>query len=559
MPFRHLKGRAGRWLGLISPLLAAAGYALWGHELVRRMYEQTLPLAVLNQLIKRQAQHPLAYYLGKADRAAWGLLLLYLAAGGLVWAGHWGRRRWPAALVSQPLWAAILLATGCYWLVFLLQLPLFQLLPHWFWSLGLTPLPWWWLGLPLLPLAAWLVGVVLGQPARVGRNLLLLILGGYLLQHSLAGMEGRGLAGLSDRLGGQGGHGRLVQAAVSQPSAWRVLTQYEELLASGELGPFPHATRPPGQLLVLMGLDRLAAWLDPTAPEPGLRLARLAAWVFPLLSYLVLIPLFYLCRRYLDEAAAWIPVLLYLVVPSTALITLHLDQCLFPLVAWGTAGLYARALQRGQGLAALGAGMCFCLSLFLSFGLAAMGGVLLALHLQAARTQGQSRWPVAAAAAAGFLALALFFQGVLGCDLLTRYGRAMAAHQHFKVADWGWGQVLYCALLNLVEFGVWCGPPLVLLCGAQLREVWLRRREGCWHAEAGWALALVLTLGGLALVGRTAGETARLWLFLLPLPLVVAAQFLARLELHERQRAVVLVVLLQLLTVGVLKRCQDFF
>jgi hypothetical protein len=135
----------------------------------------------------------------------------------------------------------------------------------------------------------------------------------------------------------------------------------------------------------------------------------------------------------------------------------------------------------------------------------------------------------------------------------------MAAHQRFKVGDWGAGQVLYCALLNLVEYAVWCGPPLVLLAAAQLRVVWARRREQGWGAEEGWALALVLTLGGLALLGRTAGETARLWLFALPLVLVAAAGPLARLAPPARERAVALVVALQLLTAVVLKRCQDFF
>ncbi len=559
MPFRGEKGKASLVLWLVPPLLAGAGYALWGHGLVRGMYEQTLPLAALNQVFKRQALHPLSYYLAKADQAVWGLLFLYLVAGGLAWGGAWLRRRWPGVLAAQPLWGLMLLATGCYGLLFLLQIPLFQLLPHWFWSLELTPLPWWWLGLPLLPLAAWLVFAVLGQPGRVGRNLLLLILGGYLLQHDLAWMEGRGMAGLSDRLGGEGGHGRLVQAAVSQPSAWRVLTQYEGLLASGELGPFPHATRPPGQLLFLMGMDRLAGWLDPSAPDPAQRLARLAAWVFPLLGCLVLVPLFYLCRLYLGETAAWIPVLLYLVVPSTALITLHLDQCLFPLVAWSCVGLYAWALRRDRALAALGAGVIFYIGLFLSFGLVALGGVLGGLHLQAAREAGRSRWCVAALAGAGFLGLALVFQGGFDYDLLVSYSRALAAHQHFKVGDWGPGEVFYCALLNLVEYGVWCGPPLVLLCGAQLRVLSARWREWSWGAEESWALALVLTVGGLALFGRTAGETARLWLFLLPLVLVVAAQFLARMAPPGRERAVALVVVLQLLVVLVLKRGQDFF
>lgn len=553
------KVSAGLVLWFALPLLLGGGYALWGHQLVQGMYEQSLPLDFLNQVLKRQALHPLSYYLHKADRAAWGLLLLYLGSSGLAAGYAWLRRRWPAGLAAQPPWGLLLLATGSYWLLFLLQLPLFQLLPHWFWSLELRPLPWWWLGLPLLPLAAWLVFAVLGAPGRVRRNLWLLILGGYLLQQDLAWMEGRGLAALSDRLGGEGGHGRLVQAAVAQPSAWRVLTQYEELLESGELGPFPHATRPPGQLLLLMGMDRLAEFLDPEATGPALRLARLAAWVFPLLSYLVVVPLFHLCRLYLHEAAAWIAVLLYLVVPSTALITLHLDQCLFPVVAWSCAGLYARALRRDRPGAALGAGALFYLGLFLSFGLAAMGVVLGVLHFQTAREEGRSQWRVAALAGAGFLGVGLIFQGCFDYHLLQRYRLAVNAHQHFKGVEWDAGQILYCALLNLVEFAVWCGPPLVLLCAAQLRSVWARREEWRWGAEEAWALALVLTLGGLALFGRTAGETARLWIFLLPLVLMTATGPLARLAPPARERAAVLVVVLQVLTAVVLKRCQDFF
>lgn len=65
--------------------------------------------------------------------------------------------------------------------------------------------------------------------------------------------------------------------------------------------------------------------------------------MFPLLSYLVVIPLCYPCRLYLVEQAAWMPALLYVVVPNTALITLHLGQYLFPLVAWTCAARYARA------------------------------------------------------------------------------------------------------------------------------------------------------------------------------------------------------------------------
>jgi hypothetical protein len=104
MPFNTCKTRAGLLLWLTLPLSLGGGYALWGHQLVRGMYEQSLPLAWLNQVFKRQALHALSYYLAKADQAVWALLLLYLAGGGLLAVWAWLRRRRPEALVAQPLW-----------------------------------------------------------------------------------------------------------------------------------------------------------------------------------------------------------------------------------------------------------------------------------------------------------------------------------------------------------------------------------------------------------------------------------------------------------------------
>lgn len=540
------------WIAL--PALAYLFYELWGHWLVQRMYEQSLPLSFLNQVINRQGLHPLEYYTHKADAAVQGLLLLVIGSGILVWGYARSRRRWPASQFSQPLWGTLFLATACFWLLYLFQIPLFQALPHWFWSLHLTPLPWGWLSAPLAALSLMVVRAVLNQPEREGRNLFLLVLLGLALQHGFAWMEGRGLEGLAGRLQESGGHGRLAQEAMAQQSLWRVLTRYEQLLESGELSPFPHATRPPGQLLFLMLAGRLAQW---GSQEPVQRLAFFAAWIFPLLSCLVVIPLFYLCRLLAPGPAAWVPALLYLFIPSTVLVTLHLDQCLYPPMAWSCACLYAYALWREWPAAATGVGVLFYLALFLSFSLAAMGVVLAALHAQAGLQQRRSGWKTAALAGAGFAGAALVFYLLFDYDLLLRYERAMAAHEYFKVVRWDAGRVLYCALLNTLEFAVWCGPAVGVLVVSELRK-------GGWRAWQGTgtevlALALVGVLAGLALFGRTAGETARLWIFLVPLVVGTAAGPLGRLEEGLRVKAVGLVVVLQLVTILVLKRFQDFF
>jgi hypothetical protein len=73
------------------------------------------------------------------------------------------------------------------------------------------------------------------------------------------------------------------------------------------------------------------------------------------------------------------------------------------------------------------------------------------------------------------------------------------------------------------------------------------------------AAGLGLTLAGLAVLGTTAGESARLWIFLVPLVAVCAARQLHRLPEAIRSRALAAVLLLQGGTTLVIKRCQDFF
>lgn len=545
--------RGGACLSIAA--LAGAGlYRFCGHDLVRSLYRGEWPL--LSHLVKRRGEHPVEHYLEIADRAVYGLLLWGVLVFLLYWAlRELGGRR-PAWLLADPWWRRLTIASAAVWLLFLLRIPLFQALPWWFWSLEDKPLPLWWLFAPLAAGAAGVVYAVSSRPHRHWPNLLLLIVLCYALQLGFGLMEGRGLQSLSDRLTGSGGHARLALAGTGWTPG-HLLRFYPSMVADEELPHFPHATRPPGPVIAFALLDQLAGFLPISGDDRRERAARLAALLFPLMAALTLLPLWGLCRLAIPgEREAWTPLLLYVSAPSLLLMVLHLDQCLFPLIGTTCLYLVARALAAGRLLPAFAAGVCLYAGLFFSFGLIALAvasGTLLLLFAhtrQAWRQAGTAAAAMLAGAALPHLAMWLGF----GYDALAQFRFGMAAHQAFKFPQWGFGHTLYFGALNLVEFALWCGPALALLCAAQLF-----RSCRSWPPAAMadlLVLALAVALAGLVLFGRTAAETARLWLFLLPLAAVAGARLLGEIA---PGRGAGFLIALQLATVLAIKKFQDLF
>ena len=545
--------RGGALLSLAA-LAGACMYRFFGHDLVRSLYRGEWPW--LSHLVKRRGEHPVEYYLEVADRAACGLLLWSVLVFLLYWAlRELGGRR-PASLLGDPRWRRLTTVTAAVWLLFLLRIPLLQGLPWWFWSLADKPLPLWWLFASLALGSAGVCFAVSSRPHRHLPNLLLLVVLCYTLQLGFGLMEGRGLQSLSDRLTGSGGHARLARAG-TEWTPGHLLRNYPSMVANQELAHFPHATRPPGPVIAFALLDQVARYLPVAGKSRQDAAARLAALLFPLVASLTLFPLWGLCRLAIPgEREAWMPLLLYVSAPSLLLMVLHLDQCLFPLI--GTTFLYllARALTANRLLPAFAAGVCLFAGMYFSFGLIALGAASTALILLFARTR--QAWRQAGTAAAALLAgaalvhLAMWF--ALGYDALAQFRFGMAAHQAFKFPQWGFGHTLYFGALNLVEFALWCGPALALLCAAQLYRA-------CRNWPPGTVadllvLALAVALAGLVLFGRTAAETARLWLFLLPLVAIAGARYLGE---TTPGRGAGLILALQLVTVLVLKKFQDLF
>ena len=377
----------------MAALLAAAwgGYGLWGPALVAGMYDGTLPVAALNGLIRWQSIHPVAHYQTLVRAALSAASWLVVAGAGL----HALLTLAPGLRCLQPAWRVALHVTPLVWLSYLLGVPL-GALPYWFWHLHPTPLTWGWLVVPLVAAALWIVYATSSQPERTARNLVLLMALTAGLQFGFALLEGRGLDALGDRLQGTSGHARLLTDATDLRQQgvglFELLGTYAERLDNGTLSRFPHATRPPGPLLLF--------WL---LGDGG---AARAAWLMPLLTALTVVPVWLLARRLLGREHAAPTVVLWATSPGVLLITLHLDGVAFPLVGVLAVFLWVWACQRTSWLLAALSGVALCGGALLSYGLLALAPLwpLLGWALLPAARPG---WPARARRLGQFLAIAV--------------------------------------------------------------------------------------------------------------------------------------------------------
>jgi hypothetical protein len=359
------------------------------------------------------------------------------------------------------------------------------------------------------------------------------------------------------------GHAEFAELAVKVDDAAALVRDYEGRVASGELGRYA-PSKPPGQILLSVATERVAN----AAGGPGGRGARLrrlrdfASYAWPVASMLVLWPLHRLARLLAGPETATLACLLYVLVPAVLLITLHTDQAFFPLLATLPLLLAAEAARRGSSGLGGAAGAAAYLALFCSFGLiptVALAAVVAGVAAGGDVPGGRGRLGRALAGLfAGLLSLHAAFRWGLGYDAVARFRLATSYHQAWKGGTPGLGADLGFACVDALEFALWLGLPLTLLAlGAAARGI--REWRGLRTAPVdALALALLGTVVALAVFGKTQGEVARLWLFLVPVLCLVAAHELRRFSEAPRARVLSLLLLLQGGTVYLAKRFMDF-
>jgi hypothetical protein len=458
----------------------------------------------------------------------------------------------------------IVIGTLLHWTVLIFHLPVFQKLNFWFWPFRPKPYGPFWLILLFLLGPALLIRKILQLRGKHFLQLCLLIVLGYGMQHGFALLERNGLDGIRVRIS-SGGHSEFSKIATAQPSILRVARNYEALIDSGELGLFARS-KPPGQILLYMFTQRLANLVNPkaTTEDRFHWFTTFASYVWPLFAFLVIVPTFNLARMWIDEEHALVACVLYLFIPSVQLITLHTDQVFYPVFFMGSVFLTTLACARQSVLLAVLAGSLVYLSLFCSFGLLplipmSVATCLAVIQPAPAKTKLKRLLTTGLGVAAGIVLLDVLARVLLNYQILLRYQKAIAFHTAWKGWDGSAASVAYFAFLNSLEYALWLGVPLTIF----LVSSWLRSTRsiirGRFEMKYCISAMLLVIFLGLLLFGRTKGEVARLWLFLVPLICIVAADEILVLCKSRRNLLLAFVLILQGVTIYLTKVNQDFY
>jgi hypothetical protein len=435
--------------------------------------------------------------------------------------------------------------------------------------------------------AAWLAGLTLGgfawlwsvqeSPARVE----------YAMTKTAWALYFRGTEGYFD------------QARYEMRDVRTYLADYERLMAQGDV--LHLGTHPPGLILfhracleVCADLPPLREFLLSTQPAsfrraldeteelnrgtpraitPDDRAALwLAALVTQILAAAALMPIYLLVRRDHPRSVAWLSTAIWPLVPALA-VFLPKSDAIFPFLGALFLWLWLEGFRRGRLSLCLLAGAIFWFSMFLSLAILPIAAAAALLTLwegvvctATERTVVRARdWIARIGAAVVGWVLPVALLSVLGrINLLAvwswNYRNHAGFYQHYVRTYWLW------VLVNPIEFAFALGAPLAM---AAMLGVWLQLRGG-WRSRAAgpaWCLTAVWIL--LWLSGKNMGESARLWLIVMPWPVWLTAAYFSAASFSagnsslpvgqvSRRPAILLLALQMLVCLGTVTRVTGF-
>lgn len=448
------------------------------------------------------------------------------------------------------------------------QFPLHKIVPDYFWhALRIIDKPFvsfWYLILAVI-LTGFVIWFVLNHQKRVFLNLFLLILCGWSLQMSFGLVEGKGIDGIRLRMVDTG-HAEFAKIAIIETNLWKITTNYERILKLNSNIRFAN-TKPPGQLILYMLTQKLSNLIDPEQTLAGKfkRLTTFASYTYPFLAYLVLIPLYFVSREFLDKEIVFYPLILYLFVPCVTLITLHYDQVFYPLLFMTTLYLSVLTGKKGNIYFAAISGSAVYLSVFVSFSLLPLVllcplAILICLR---DKTTDKIDIGLSLRLLGGYIGsiflFYLIFQYLFSYDLIVRYKNVIAYHENWKSWQPGIGNILWYSTLNVIEFSCWVGIPAMVFYGAGIGGGVTRLFKPEFSNLDLLEGALFIVFICISVLGKTKGEVHRLWMFVVPLVCMIAcSEIFTRFTKRIKLSFAVLIVC-QLITTMLIKRNQDFW
>lgn len=458
----------------------------------------------------------------------------------------------------------LVVLTGIHWTILASGNPVLDNFPYWKYTLRFTPVhPIWIMG-AFAALASALV--VSYSRLNLALKLALFVVLGTVIQYSFAFSKGQGLEGIRDRIV-SAGHAEFAKAAVEQPGdiLW-VLQNYEEVAAKKKYGYI--GSKPPGTFLFYLVFEEISRPFFPPPKDHVERLWNLrtfASWTWPLISYLVVVPLYFLAREiFKDTESALAACILYLSIPSVTLITLHTDQVIYPLMAVSTVLLGFTAYRQNNFWLATLCGASLYFAVYFSFGLAVLGIFLLLPVLKS--MFGDVDFPAGRAIKYGAAIIlgGIFLHAIaaifLKYDIATRYTNAWTNHLNWKAWENNLETYISAGITNTIEFSVWIGLPLTVLFltsfYSSLRRFLIRKID----ASTLLNMVLVGIFIFLLVFGKTKAETARLWLFLVPFICISVSNFINQQNWSNRGKFLfmALILLLEMGSTYFTVHYQDF-
>lgn len=468
------------------------------------------------------------------------------------------KRETPLGLVTLLL--GIVTAAVIHGLILALRIPVLDAFPDWKYKLQPIPILHAWIALAFVVFLAAIAITFSRLDYRI--KLAALILLGTVLQYSFAYSKGHGLDGIRDRMV-MLGHGEFANVAAEQTDTLSALRNYETLAKKKLYGHIP--SKPPGTLLFYMLTERTshAIWHGTTTSERGADLRTFASLTWPVISYLVLIPLFFLTRELTGSTeTATLTCLTYIAIPSVTLITLHTDQVIYPFLTVLSLLLAVLAIRRNNLWLAVLCGFTVYTTVYFSFGLA----VVVFLFPLPLFFMKDTQRPIAfilksvAAMALGWVMIDRLAAFALNYNIFLRYKLAIEHHANWKAWENTLGTVLRFGLTNVAEFSAWIGLPisiLFLVCLGVATHQFINRKFG---TSSIYTAALTGIFIFLLAFGKTKGETARLWIFLVPFLCISVADFIQTRGWSNKNKLVfsIMILLLEFGTTYFTLHYQDF-
>jgi hypothetical protein len=474
----------------------------------------------------------------------------------------------------------ITVTTVFHWIILGFQLRIFANNPAWYWKIKAIGFTWRDVGfslaaMGLLALIYWML--ILRRRVLIG--LLLVFLLGWFLQIGvgiMASGAGGGLASVGERYLSTYHKTYLSKASQNHTTILESIRRYEDLYGSRLFTN----TKPPGLMAFYIGLEGLING-SPSAYSDDVRYARLSAavtYIFPVIAMSMVFLLYAFANKYLPGRAALVSTtapLLFVLCPNIVLFSLFPDQAIYPFIFLLGVWLTIVVIRRGSVIWGFLLGIFLYTAVFFAFTMLPLypfAGIYLALNYwmnRKSRSLKQQIW-IAIAISAGTLLLYLLFRLLLNYDFLPRFEKTMAINHNFdfylrvgqpspfqpETLSVRLGQIIGAAWLNNLDFAAGMGFPIYILFAVQSVRLLIRLFKGTSNTGDIILAAFLLSFIVLNLAGTAQGEVPRLWLFWLPMVVILAALEIEQ-YVQKKPAIVFILALIQFVTIVLTFHFQD--